>query len=100
MMRRYAEILRTPGMPNPDPAEREKWNAREYKYSSELDLEVVIRLPVVRFEFTDQGKALTVTVNGESSVKHRSHPMTPQEQESAIAQLKTQGTVFWDGSEL
>jgi hypothetical protein len=37
MMRRYAEILRTPGMPNPDTAERAKWDERDYVYSNQPD---------------------------------------------------------------
>jgi hypothetical protein len=101
MIRRYAEILRTPGMPNPDAAERAKWDGQDYIYSKRSDpVTIELKVPVSVFEFTDHGKTLTVTVNGKSSVKHRELPMTPQDKRDFVARLKTMGTVYWEGQEM
>lgn len=101
MIRRYVEILRTPGMPNPDATERAKWNRRDYVYSRDSDpITIELKVPVSIFEFTDHGKTLTITVNGKSRVKHRELPMTPQDRRDFIARLKTMGTVYWDGQEM
>lgn len=101
MMRRYAEILRTPGMSNPNAAERVKWEEQKYIYSKHSDpVTIEIKIPVSVFEFADQGKTLTVTVGGKSNVKHRELPMTPQEKWDLVARLKTVGTVYWEGQEI
>lgn len=101
MIRRYAEILRTPGMPNPDAAERAKWDGQDYIYSKRSDpVTIELKVPVSVFEFTDHGKTLTVTVNGKSSVKHRELPMTSQDRRDFVARLKTMGTVYWEGQEM
>jgi hypothetical protein len=101
MMRRYAEILRTPGMPDPDAAERAKWDERDYIYSSQPDpITIRLVLPAFGFEFTDNGMTLTITVNAKSTVKHRKLPMAPREKRRMIAEFKTKGTVYWDGQEI
>ena len=101
MMRRYVEVLRTPGMPNPGTAERAKWDGQDYVYSRGSEpVTIELRVPVSVFEFMDHGKTLTVTVGGKSSVKHRDVPMTPQDRQDFIARLKTMGTVFWEGQEM
>jgi hypothetical protein len=101
MIRRYAEILRTPGMPNPDAAERAKWEGQDYTYSKHSNpVTIELKISVSVFEFTDHGKTLTVTVNGKTSVKHRELPMTPQDKRDFVARLKTMGTVYWDGQEI
>lgn len=100
MMRRYAEILRTPSMPNPDATERARWDGEDYIYSRPNSVMVELKLPAFVFEFTDQGNTLTITVNGKSEVKHRKLPLTPQEKQNMIAKFKTKGTVYWDGQEI
>jgi hypothetical protein len=101
MLRRYAEILRTPGMSNPDAAERAKWDGQDYIYSKHSDpVTIEIKVPVSVFEFSDHGKTLTVTVGGKSNVKHRELPMTPQDKRDLVARLKTMGTVYWEGQEI
>jgi hypothetical protein len=101
MLRRYAEILRTPGMPNPDAAEQAKWDGQEYIYSGHSDpVTIEVAIPVSVFEFSDHGKTLTITMNGKSKVKHRELPMTPQEKRDFVARLKTMGTVYWEGQEI
>jgi hypothetical protein len=98
MIRRYAEILSTPGMPNPDTAEQAKWDGQDYTYSGRSDaVKIELKVPVSVFEFTDHGRTFTATVNGKSSVKHRELPMTPQEKRDFVAQLKTMGAVYWEG---
>jgi hypothetical protein len=98
MMRRYAEILRTPSMPNPGAAEQAEWDRKGYTYSSHPEpISIEIEIPAFVFEFTDDGKTLTVTVNGKSEVKHRRHPMAPLDKRKMIARLKTKGTVYWEG---
>jgi hypothetical protein len=100
MMRRYAEILRAPGMPNPDATERAKWDGQDYIYSKSSDpITIELKAPVSIFEFTDYGMTLTITENGKSSVKHRELPMTLQEKRDFVARLKTMGTVYWDDDE-
>jgi hypothetical protein len=97
MLRRYAEILRTPGMPNPDEAEQAKWDGQDYIYSRHSDpVTIEVTIPVSVFEFSDHGK----TMNGKSKVKHRELPMTPQEKRDFVARLKTIGTVYWEGQEI
>jgi hypothetical protein len=101
MIRRYAEILSTPDMPNPDAAERARWNGRDYVYSKRSNPATIeLKIPVSVFEFTDHGRTLTATVNGKSSVKHRELPMTPQEKQDFVARLKTMGTVYWEDREI
>jgi hypothetical protein len=102
MMRRYAEVLRTPGMSNPDAVKRAEWDGQHYTYSR-VDpdpVSIEIAFPVSVFEFTDHGKTLTVTINGKSEVKHRKLPITPQDKRSLVARLKTMGTVYWEGQEI
>lgn len=101
MMRRYAEILRTPGMSNPDAAERAKWDGENYTYSKRPDpVMIELKLPAFAFEFTDHGKTLIITVNGKSEVKHRRLPLTAQDKQTIIAHFKTKGTVYWEGQEM
>jgi hypothetical protein len=99
MMRRYAEILRSPGMSNPDETERAEWDEQDYIYSN-YPPSIKIELPALVYEFTDQGKTLTLTVNGKSKVMHRSIPMTPQETRRFVAELKSKGAVYWEGHEI